>query len=184
MKKSALFTTTLLILSLAAGCAGWQANGDVKPAPGYSDPEVAQVVGRFMHKDPGIRTFFKQAYGYAIFPTITKAAITVGGAHGGGKVYRGHRVVGTTSLTQATVGLQLGVQSYSEIIFFKDKATFDDFTKGNFEFDAQASAVAVTAGAAANADYSNGVATFTLARGGLMYEASVGGQKFTFTPVD
>ena len=125
-----------------------------------------------------------------MFPTIGKGGIGIGGAHGKGKVYAGGKYVGDTSMTQVTIGLQLGGQAYSEIIFFEDKAAFDAFTSGNFEFGAQASAVAITAGASAqagttgtttgasttenattSANYSNGMAVFTVAKGGLMYEA-------------
>ena len=145
---------------------------------------------------------FDKCYGYAVFPTIGKGGIGIGGAHGKGKVFAGGKYVGDTAMTQLTIGLQLGGQAYSEIIFFEDKRAFDAFTSGNFEFGAQASAVAITAGASAQtgttgttagasttkndaataANYSNGVAVFTVAKGGLMYEASIGGQKFSYTP--
>lgn len=147
-------------------------------------------------------TFFQKAYGYAVFPTIGKGGVGVGFAHGTGRVYVGGKHVGDTSMTQGTVGFQLGGQAYSQIIFFQDKRAFDEFTSGNFEFGAQATAVAITAGASASAGtvgstvgasghsqsattkgaYRKGIAIFTVAKGGLMYEASVGGQKFTYTP--
>jgi len=146
--------------------------------------------------------FFDKCYGYAVFPNIGKGGIGIGGAHGKGKVYAGGKRVGDTSMTQVTIGLQFGGQAYSEIIFFENKAAFDAFTSGNFEFGAQVGAVAITAGASAqagstgtttgasttqntattSAKYSNGMAVFTVAKGGLMYEASVGGQKFSYTP--
>jgi len=145
--------------------------------------------------------FFNTAYGYAVFPTIGKAGVGIGGAHGKGRVYTGGNHVGDTSMTQLTVGFQLGGQAYSQIIFFQDKRSFDEFTGGNFEFSADASAVAITAGASASAgtagssagasggqhdattvgsSYNKGMATFTVAKGGLMYEASIGGQKFSY----
>jgi len=144
--------------------------------------------------------FFEHCYGYAVFPTIGKGGIGIGGAHGKGRVYAGGNYVGNTAMTQITFGLQLGGQAYSEMIFFEDKRAFDDFTGGNFEFGAQATAVAITAGASAQAGttgtnvgasisksdsttagkYSKGMAVFTVAKGGLMYEASVGGQKFSY----
>lgn len=167
-----------LILFLVAVAAG--------PARAGWDPELEkkaqETIGRFKKADPAINTFFEKAYGYAVFPRVGKGAIGIGGARGDGVVYEQGVAVGTTTLTQVTIGFQLGGQTYSEIIFFKDKATLDDFKKGNFELSAQASAVAADVGAAANADYSRGVAIFTLVRGGLMYEASVGGQKFSFEP--
>ena len=146
--------------------------------------------------------FFGKSYGYALFPTIGKGGIGIGGAHGSGRVYQKGKHVGDTSMTQVTVGLQLGGQAFSQIIFFEDKRAFDEFTGGNFEFGAQASAVAITAGAQAQAGttgtgagasggqhdattvggYQKGMATFTVAKGGLMYEASIGGQKFSYKP--
>jgi len=145
--------------------------------------------------------FFSKSYGYAVLPTIGKGGIGIGGAHGTGRVYAKGQYVGDTSMTQITVGLQLGGQAYSQIIFLEDKRAFDEFTGGNFEFGAQATAVAITAGASAQAGttgtsagasgtqhsaktvakYSKGMAIFTVAKGGLMYEASVGGQKFSYT---
>jgi lipid-binding SYLF domain-containing protein len=149
-------------------------------------------------------TFFKKAYGYAVFPTIAKAGVGVGGAHGKGRVYSKGTYVGDTTMNQLTVGLQMGGQAYSQIVFFEDKRSFDEFTSGNFEFGAQATAVAITAGASAQAgstgtstgassanaaghatsvgEYRKGMAIFTVAKGGLMYEASVGGQKFSYKP--
>ncbi|MEM8561328.1 MAG: YSC84-related protein [Pseudomonadota bacterium] len=146
--------------------------------------------------------FFQNSYGYALFPTIGKGGIGIGGAHGSGKVYVGGSVVGKTSMTQLTIGIQLGGQAYSQIIFFENKKAFDDFTSGNFEFSAQATAVAITAAASAqsttgggssagasggkhdastvSAGYQNGMAIFTVAKGGLMYEASLGGQKYSY----
>lgn len=149
--------------------------------------------------------FFKTAYGYALFPTIGKGGIGIGGAHGKGRVYVGGQHVGNSSMTQVTVGFQLGGQAFSQIIFFEDQSAFEDFTSGNFEFSAQATAVAITAGVSAEANtgggtaagasggrndaktasggYRKGMAIFTIAKGGLMYEAALGGQKFTYTPL-
>ena len=149
------------------------------------------------------RPFFKNAYGYALFPTIGKGGLGIGAAHGNGQVYVAGKVTGKTSMTQVTIGLQAGGQAYSQIIFFQDKRAYDDFTSGNFEFGAQATAVAITASAQASAgstgatagaapggtagkqakiNYQKGMAVFTYAKGGLMYEASIGGQKFSFEP--
>lgn len=146
--------------------------------------------------------FFASSYGYAVFPTIGKGGFVIGAAHGSGRVYRQGKYVGDTSMTQVTVGAQFGGQAYSQIIFFQNKAAFDQFTSGNFEFGAQANAVAITAGASAQAGtsgasagasgtqesattagkYYKGMAVFTVAKGGLMYEASIGGQKFSYKP--
>jgi lipid-binding SYLF domain-containing protein len=148
------------------------------------------------------RELFENAYGYAVFPTIGKGGIGVGGAYGEGRVYEQGRHVGDAKMTQLTIGFQLGGQAYSQMIFFEDERALREFTSGNFEFGAQASAVAITAGAQAGAGttgtsagasggqrdartvgrYYRGMAVFTVAKGGLMYEASIGGQKFSYTP--
>ncbi len=172
-----------LLTTAPYALAGWNPLAKEDPEkPSAATYKSSEAITNFKNSDPGLQVFFDKAYGYAIFPTVGKGGIGIGGAYGKGEVYEQGKLIGHSSLTQITIGFQLGGQAYSEIIFFKDKATLEDFTSGNFEFNAQASAVAVTAGASADADYSNGVAIFTIAKGGLMYEASVGGQKFTFTP--
>ena len=154
-------------------------------------------------KSPTVQPFFKNAYGFAVFPTIGKGGLGLGGAYGKGRVYRGGEVTGETSLVKVSIGFQAGGQGFSEMIFFEDKRAYDDFTSGEFEFDAAASAVAITAGAQAKtgtegaaasasvgpataeqakANYRKGMAVFVHIKGGLMYEASVGGQKFKFKP--
>jgi lipid-binding SYLF domain-containing protein len=136
----------------------------------------------FKKKDANIEKFFGSAAGYVVFPTIAKGGFVVGGAGGDGILFVGGHAVGRSSLGQASVGLQLGGQTFSEIIFFENAATLNEFKNGNFALAAQASAVALSAGAAASANYENGVAIFTATKTGLMYEASVGGQKFGFKP--
>lgn len=131
-----------------------------------------------LDKDPAMQRFFDSAVAYVIIPTVGKGGIGIGGARGKGLLYEGDAPTGTVTLTQLTIGFQWGGQAYSEFIFFKDDVALADFKRGNYELGAQASAVAVTAGASADANYSGGVAIFTQAKGGLMYEASVGGQKF------
>jgi lipid-binding SYLF domain-containing protein len=174
---------TLLLSAAQLAQAGWNPLAKEKAADqAAASNAAAETIAAFKNKDPGIKVFFDKAYGYAVFPTVGKGGMGIGGAYGKGEVYERGVLAGTSSLTQLTIGFQLGGQAYSEIIFFKDKATLDSFKSGNFEFSAQASAVAITAGASADADYSNGVAIFTLAKGGLMYEASIGGQKFSYTP--
>ncbi len=147
-------------------------------------------------------SFFNKSYGYAVFPTIGKAGFIVGGAYGKGKVYEQGKYIGDTAMTQGSIGFQLGAQGYSQIVFFQNKAALDAFTSGNFEFSANAEAVAITAGASASASttgntasasggknnantasggFRKGMAVFTVAKGGLMYEASLAGQKFSFT---
>jgi lipid-binding SYLF domain-containing protein len=147
--------------------------------------------------------FFSNSYGYAVFPTIGKGGFVVGGAHGSGRVYRHGKHVGNTTVTQLSVGLQAGGEAYSQIMFFEDERAFKEFTNGNFELGADIGAVAITAAASAQAGtsgatagasggkkdattvgrYYKGVAVFTIAKGGAMAEASVGGQKFTYKPL-
>ena len=141
--------------------------------------EKAQAAkAAMLDKDPDMQRFFDTAGAYVIIPTVGKGGIGIGGARGKGLLYEGGNITGEVTLTQLTVGFQWGGQAYSEFIFFKDDVALADFKRGNYELGAQASAVAVTAGASADASYSGGVAIFTQAKGGLMYEASVGGQKF------
>jgi lipid-binding SYLF domain-containing protein len=133
--------------------------------------------------DPGLQKFFDTAAGYAVFPSVGKGGVGVGGAYGRGEVFAGGKLVGYATLSQASIGLQLGGQKYTELIFFETKAALDRFKSGSFAFAAQASAVALKSGVSANAKYSDGVAVFTLGEAGLMYEASVGGQKFAYQPL-
>lgn len=147
-------------------------------------------------------TFFNKSYGYAVYPTVGKAGFIVGGSHGDGRVYRQGVYVGDTSVTQLTAGLQAGGQAFSQIVFFEDQRAFNEFTAGSYEFGAQVQATAITASASAQTTtggstagasggkkdaatagrYDRGLAVFTVAKGGLMYEASVGGQKFKYKP--
>jgi len=141
------------------------------------------AIRAFKASDPSMQTeFFDTAVAYAVLPSVSKGAAGYGGAFGRGLVYENGTMVGYCSMTQGTVGIQLGGQVYKEIIFFKNKAAFAEFKRNDLAFSAQASAVAATADAAANADYSDGVAVFTLDSKGLMFEASVGGQKFEYVP--
>jgi lipid-binding SYLF domain-containing protein len=141
---------------------------------------VAKAILDVKRKDPGLERFFNESAGYAVFPSVGKGGIGIGGAHGKGLVIVGDEAVGKTSLSQVTIGLQLGGQVYAQFVFFKDEVALGHFQRGNWETSAQLSAVAVTAGASTDADYDKGVAVFTNAGGGLMAEASVGGQKFTY----
>lgn len=143
------------------------------------------AVQAFKDSDPSMQSeFFDTAVAYAVFPSIGKGAAGYGGAFGRGMVYEAGEVVGYCSVTQGTIGLQLGGQVYKEIIFFRNKASFAEFKRNDLAFSAQASAVAAKADAAATADYHDGVAVFTLDSKGLMYEASIGGQEFEFVPKD
>jgi lipid-binding SYLF domain-containing protein len=167
-----------------------------------SAEKYADTVAIFKHAGKSA-VFFHHSYGYAIFPTIGEGAFIVGGAGGKGQVFVHGRQVGDVSVAQVSVGFQAGGQAYSEIIFFADKRSADEFMSGNFEFGADAQVVAITAEAGASAatngsgaeasggekdarnvgHYYKGMAVFSIAKGGLMYQAAVSGQKFTFHPL-
>jgi lipid-binding SYLF domain-containing protein len=168
MVRSLLLTLALL----AAPAAHAVAQADVPP-----------VIEKFKEKDPGMAEIFAKAAGYAVFPTVGKGGIGLGGARGKGWVYEGGHLIGKSTLTQVSFGFQFGGQAYSEVVFFQTAQALENFKQGHLKLDAQASAVAITARAAADLGYRNGVAIVTMAKGGLMYEASVGGQKFSFKPV-
>lgn len=169
---------SISVLLTAAGCANWDPEGEVN-----LQQDAAATIKVFRARDAGMQRFFDNAYAYAVFPTVGKGGMGIGGAYGEGLVFRGGKPVARTSLTQVTVGLQLGGQAYHEIIFLRDKTAFERYKSGRLKLSAQLSAVAATAGASADASYEQGVAVFTLAKGGLMYEASVGGQSFSYEPL-
>ena len=181
MKRPTLALMLLPIFTLAAACAS------TRPPTGVDRDalklQVEETVQTFRTRDPGLERFFKRSYGWAVFPKVTKGAAGVGGANGRGLVYEEKALVGYSTLSQATIGLQLGGQTYREIVFFQTKVDLDRFRAGTFAFDAQASAVAVRAGASTDANYTRGAAVFTMTRAGLMYEASIGGQRFTYEPL-
>ena len=175
MTSAPLRMTSVLVAAvalLAAPTARAVAQADVPP-----------VIEKFKAKDPGMAKIFADAVGYVVFPTVGKGGIGLGGARGKGWVYEGGKIIGKSTLTQVSFGFQFGGQAYSEIVFFQTTQALENFKLGRLKFDAQASAVALTARASADLAYRNGVAIVTMAKGGLMYEASVGGQKFSFKPV-
>lgn len=181
-RSAAVFVALLLMCSSAL-------------ADNYSDTKK-------MFVDAGLSDKFDTAFGYALFPTIGKAGFVVGGAYGKGRVYMHGEYYGDTAMTQATIGFQLGGAGFSQVVFFQDKNAFGAFVRGNFEFGVDVTAVALTAAVKASANtagssatasggknnasirdsgYNRGMATYTITKGGLMYEATVGGQKFSFT---
>lgn len=169
--------------------AGDKAQRAMDPAPPrYSKSDAKdvkqarQAIGALERADSGLTRLFDGAAGYAVFPTVGKGAVGIGGARGSGVLFERGTAIGKTTLTQLTVGLQLGGQAYTEVIFFETEKALADFKKGEFAMAAQVSAVAAAAGASANAKYVEGVSVFTLAKGGVMAEASVGGQKFSYAP--
>jgi lipid-binding SYLF domain-containing protein len=145
-------------------------------------PEVQAALQRAEKRDPGLKGFLKKARGYAVFPSVGKAAAVAGAAFGKGEVFEQGKLVSYAGIVQATIGVQLGGGTFTQIIAFENKATLERFRRGLFTLAANASAVMVKAGAAASADYEKGAAVFVLSRGGLMLEASVGGQKFVVKP--
>lgn len=144
---------------------------------------TADTIELFKKTDPKLAKFFSDSAGYAVFPCVTKGAIGIGAAYGEGQVFAKGKQIGTASMTQVTIGAQLGGQEYSEVIFFETKSTLDSFAGSRWAMSAQATAVAAADGAAATAKYQQGVLVFTMVKGGLMFEASIGGQKFKFTPL-
>jgi lipid-binding SYLF domain-containing protein len=189
-------TTKVRVISLAAGL-GLAAAGYAQAANYHETLELFEHAGQSA-------AYFGNSYAYAVFPTIGEGGFVVGGAHGDGRVYEHSKLIGKASMTQVSVGFQAGGQAYSEIIFFENQQALDAFESGNYQFSADAGAVAITAAASAsagtsgggqagasggdknaiaNGSYKNGVAIFTIAKGGLMYDAVVAGQKFSFKPV-
>ena len=145
--------------------------------------EAAETVAVFQKADPTLVPFFEKSVGYVVFPKVGKGGLVIGGAHGTGLVFEKGAVTGEATLSQATIGLQAGGQSFSEVIFFESAGALSNFKKSDWTMSAQVGAVAAAEGAGKNAKYQEGVAVFTLVRTGLMAEAAVGGQKFKFTPV-
>ena len=170
--KSQHSNTTSVLIS------GW------KPSKNFNNENKANIkTNEALKKFKRIgrlKPYFKEAAGFAVFPNIAKAGLGFGGSRGSGEVFEDGKVIGSTTVTQLSFGFQLGGQAFSQIIFFQNKRDLDRFTDGNFEFGASASAALITEGANASVDYNNGVAVMTFSKGGLMYEASIGGQKFTF----
>jgi len=173
MRKTIIAGLVLSILGWTGSSWAWDPNEIEK-----LEPKVAATVEKLLEKDSGMQSFFDKAAGYAVFPTVGKGGFGIGGARGKGLLKVGGETVAVVTLTQLTIGFQAGGQAYSEFIFFEDEIALGNFRRGNYELSAQASAVAVTAGASADAKFNEGVAIFTEAKGGLMYEATVGGQKF------
>jgi lipid-binding SYLF domain-containing protein len=169
-----------LMLLFLVSITSTRAQSDSKKQKIVDDGHEAKA--GFIKADSKMADLFANAYGYAIFPNVGKGAIGVGGAAGNGAVYEHDTLIGSAKLTQVSVGLQLGGQAYREVIFFEDQKSLDRFKKNKIEFSAQVSAVAAASGASANAKYVEGVMVFTMQKSGLMYEASVGGQKFKFDP--
>ncbi len=168
---------TLCALTLAAGCTTAPKTEEGRDK---LEDRAASAVSKAQSEDAGMANLLNSAAGYAVFPKIGKGGAGVGGAYGHGVLYENGQIVGYCDMTQATVGAELGGQEYTEIVVLKTPEALQDFKKGHVKFDAQASAVALKRGSSENAKYHNGVAVFTFGEKGLMVEASVGGQKFSY----
>lgn len=174
--RTAMTAAALLATVWLAGCAG-------TPSDSVMISEARTSVVRFVDRDPGLQDWVNHAHGYVVFPSVGKGGLWFGGSYGRGVVFERGEPVGRSSITQATFGPQIGVQNFAQIIFFQDEAALRTFQRGNFEFSAQATAVAATAGKAATTSYEKGVAVFIMTKGGLMAEASIGAQKFEYQPL-
>ncbi|MBS1759836.1 MAG: hypothetical protein JST23_06895 [Bacteroidetes bacterium] len=168
--------TFLIAVCLAIGSSAQNTDKDNKL---MNDSKEAKA--DFIKTDELMKNLFKNAYAYVIFPNVGKGGFGIGGATGNGILFQQGAVVGKAKMTQVSIGFQWGGQMYREVIFFENKEALDRFKENRLEFSAQASAVAATAGASANVKYAEGVMIFTQVKGGLMYEASIGGQKFKYT---
>ncbi|WP_298435081.1 hypothetical protein [Geobacter sp.] len=168
-------------LSLAVSVTAHAADTNAPTAK--LDKESSEAINLFRKADSKMAKFFEEAAGYAIFPGITKGAAGIGAAYGEGEVFAKGKLIGTATVTQVTLGLQLGGQEYAELIFFENEDTLNQFASGKFAMSAQVSAVLAAEGSAGNAKYQMGVMVFTIPKGGVMFEASIGGQKFSFTPL-
>ena len=180
MRKGAIYSLATICLIVVLGMSAWAGWDPTKEQK--EKAMVEETIAKFKQADASMKVFFDKAYGYIVFPGIGKGGFIIGGGHGDGWVYERGRHIGRATVTQLTVGAQIGGQSYREIIFFEDKKTLDDFKKGNWELSAQASAITVEQGASKDASYDHGVAVFTMPKKGAMAEASVGGQKFKYIP--
>jgi len=170
-------------IGLLAICAATIFMPAMVKAQDKADNDCKKAKAAFIKTDDGMKELFANSYGYAIFPQVTKAALIVGGAGASGEVYEKGKQIGTAKMAQVSVGAQVGGQAYREVIFFENKEALDRFKGDNFEFSSQVSAVAVKSGVSANAAYREGVQVYTQEINGLMAEASIGGQKFTYKPL-
>jgi lipid-binding SYLF domain-containing protein len=182
MKNWLSRVSSVILSAMVVAATGCSTAPKSEAARAEIQDEAATALATAQKNDPSLTPVLNSAAGYAVFPTVGKGAIGVGGAYGRGVLYEGGVVVGYCDLTQGSIGLQLGGQTYTEIIVFETKAAVDKFKAGGLAFAAQATAVALKSGAGANAKYADGVAVFTMGESGLMYEASIGGQSFSYQP--
>lgn len=181
MKKSIFLSFTAVLMALALLTTGIAASGQSTARDRKLVRDSRAAKSEFIAKTPLLKSLFSSSYGYVIFPNVGKGGIGIGGAAGKGILFERGRITGRAQMTQVSIGFQFGGQAYREVIFFESKSELERFKSDKFEFSAQASAVAITAGVSANLKYRDGVMVFTQRKGGLMYEAAIGGQKFNYT---
>ncbi len=174
--KNVVITAVVMMGPMVAVSAAAQSDGDLE--------EIREVMTTMTEEDPGMAAWFRDSHAYAVYPDVGKAGFGLGATRGDGIAYVGGAPVGETQLSAVSVGFQVGAQRFIEVIFFRDQTAWNDFIRENFEFGAQVSAVAFSSGVSADLAYNGGVAVVTMAKGGLMYEASVGGQKFEYEAYD
>ncbi len=177
------FFAALVLGAVSVGLMGCPTTPPTEEKRDRLHDNVQNALDGISKTDPGASKFINDSYGYVVFPTIGKGGLIVGGSYGHGEVYEAGKMIGYADMTQATIGLQAGGQEFCEVLAFENKAALDRFVNNRFQFAAQATAVALKSGAAANAKYTDGVAIFAHIKGGLMAEAAVGGQKFEFKPL-
>jgi len=179
MKRFLAGASVTLAAAILACCSSSPSPRTANGQDSLND-ETQAALNQFRQADPSMQSFLNNSYSYVVFPNVKEGAVGVGGAYGKGQVFQGNRMIGYADLSQANIGVQLGGQSFAEIVAFQNAGAFDQFRNGQLSFDARASAVAAAAGAASAADYQKGVAVFTTAQSGLMVQAAIGGQKFRY----
>lgn len=180
--KTSVFAALMLAI-FGFGLTGCQTAPSTPEKQDALDASVQATLDEMRRVDPSFGRFIDNAYGYAVYPNVGKGGFIVGGSYGRGEVFEQGKMIGYSDITQATVGAQIGGQAYAEVIAFENKAALDRFIQREYTLAAQATAVALKSGAAAAARFQDGIAVFTYIKGGLMAEASVGGQRFRFTPI-
>jgi lipid-binding SYLF domain-containing protein len=181
--KHSMFAATLLLATFTFGLVGCSTAPKTEADRQSLDDSVQNTLSAMRSEDPSFGDFLDKSYAYAVYPSVGKGGFVFGGAYGKGEVYQGGRMIGFSDMSQVTVGAQVGGQEYSEVVAFENQAALDKFTTKEYAFDASVSAVAIKSGVAKTARFREGVAVFKYIKGGLMADASVGGQRFRFRPV-
>ena len=180
MKKTIINIVAILVLTMTSQFSMAQTG----ESNAEFTKESKEALAKMIEKSPNLQPYYDQSYGYAVFPKVTKVGVSLGIAAGKGIVFKNHLAISMSKLKQLTFGLQFGAQKYSEVIFFQNEKAFEQFMNKKLKLNGQASAVAIKKGASADLSYSYGVAVFTQAKGGLMFEASIGGQHFANQPIE